>query len=181
MREARKANRATHHAPRLLRLIEGGASGPDPAPSPGLAPHRVDPALMTVRLERWVEREQGSVQVASDYSRSSWLPVIGPAPWLIWAAMADRLRGCDQVECSIDDIASSCGGFALEDVVWSLHQLARHGLTQLAGDGSWWVQAMCPPAPRQARGRGGLTRAGDASWATPAANWRHRVKLRAQA
>jgi hypothetical protein len=175
MRTARKANRATYRG--RLRVIEGGA-GRDLSPET----RRPDLAEVVVVLDRWTELDKSSsVEVASDYSRSTWLPVVGPAPWLIWAAMADRLRGTDRVECSLDDIASSCGGFALEDVVWSLHQLAHHGLTQLVGDGSWRVQATCPPAPCQARGRGGLTRAGDASWATPAANWRHRVRLRAQA
>lgn len=101
---------------------------------------------MRYRFTRLGEESGCAGDVQSDYSRSMWLPVLGPTAWLIWGGLADRLRGDDPLHCSLAELGAPWG-FPVEEVSWSLLQLTRYGLAQPGREDHWQVATRCPPLP----------------------------------
>lgn len=98
-------------------------------------------------FERWARDGAGGVgEVHGAYSRAAWLPVIGPAAWLVWGAAADLVRDHGRVDCAIIELGDPWG-YDPEDVSWALLQLARFGLALPGGDVCWRICTACPPLP----------------------------------
>jgi hypothetical protein len=82
--------------------------------------------------------------VAGAYSREAWFRVVGPAAWLVWGQIAQRLRGRTEVAWTLEELGDS-SALPVEAVAWGLLQLTRHGLAEGAGEHRWRVQTVCPP------------------------------------
>jgi hypothetical protein len=107
--------------------IADSASGPDAA------------ALV---FERWRLVEYGEV-VGSDYCRLAWLPVLGPAAWLLWDSVTRELEKESRVEWSIPEIARF-HGIGCADVIAAVEQLAHYGLAASLAPTRWRVRLRCP-------------------------------------
>lgn len=77
------------------------------APQSPVAPRNVVLALTFAPWRR--EDDDGTLAPDGPYSRSVWLPVLGPSSWLIWTTLADRLRGRDADYWSVRQLAAAHG------------------------------------------------------------------------
>ena len=76
----------------------------------------------------------------------AWLPVLGPAPWVVWSTIARRLppRGFRVWNASELERVNGLDGAALGV---ALSQLARYRLAVGRGDDVWSIRRTCPPLP----------------------------------
>ena len=98
--------------------------------------------VLAVAFERWPWVEQG-VDVGSDDCRSAWLPVIGPAAWLLWGSVTRELAQRPRVEWSVPEIARF-HGIGCTEVSAALEQLGRYGLVVSVAVARWRVRSLCP-------------------------------------
>jgi hypothetical protein len=90
----------------------------------------------------------GCLHVDGEYSRSVWLPVLGPVAWVLWGTIASRLPPRRDVTVSMDELAGVCGLGAV-DVVPTLDQLVRFGPALPLREDAWRVHRFCPPLPER--------------------------------
>jgi hypothetical protein len=90
--------------------------------------------------------DTGLPEVDGQYSRTAWLPVLGPAPWVVWGTIARKLpprgfRVWNVIELErVNGIDDAAIGLAL-------YQLARCGLAVSPGDDVWRIRRPYPPLP----------------------------------
>jgi hypothetical protein len=96
-----------------------------------------------VVFEKWHWVEHG-VDVGSDYCRSAWLPVIGPAAWLLWDSVTRELEREPRAEWPISEVARhhgvDCGAVSA-----AIAELERFGLAVRLAPARWRVRLRCPP------------------------------------
>jgi hypothetical protein len=101
-------------------------------------------ALEALVFERWGWVEQG-VEVGSDDCRAAWLPVIGPAAWLLWGSVTRELAKEPRVEWSVPEIARF-HGISCNEVTAAIERLGSYGLAVRLAPARWRVRLRCPPA-----------------------------------
>src|SRR4029450_13482115 len=89
--------------------------------------------VFAIAFERWRQGEPG-VEVDSDYCRSAWLPVVGPAAWLLWGTVTRELAERQRVEWSLTEIARF-HGIPCAEVTSALEQLARFSIANCGETG----------------------------------------------
>lgn len=98
--------------------------------------------VFAVAFERWPWVEHG-VEVGSDYCRAAWLPVIGPAAWLLWDSVVRELGRQPRVEWSLAEIARF-HGIGCAEVTAALTELGHRGLVVSVAAARWRVRTRCP-------------------------------------
>lgn len=88
----------------------------------------------------------GLLDVDGDYSRTAWLPVLGPEPWVVWTTLARVLPSRGRATWAVDELAGMYG-LASVGLCRSLDRLARFGIALDLCDGHWSVRQTCPPLP----------------------------------
>jgi hypothetical protein len=110
----------------------------------GIAPEQ------NVTFERWADAavDAYGVEVAGDYSRLAWLPIVGPSTWLIWGTAVNALARQPVVVWDAAELARAHGIGGLSGVLdRTLDRLAMFGLAgPMALDRSAYaVRMTCPP------------------------------------
>ena len=98
--------------------------------------------VFAVVFERWHWVEHG-LDVGSDYCQTAWLPVIGPAAWLLWGSVTRGLVKQARVEWSVPEIARF-HGIGCAEVTMAIEQLARYGLAVSLAPARWRIRMRCP-------------------------------------
>jgi hypothetical protein len=90
--------------------------------------------------------DSGLPDVDGTYSRTAWLPVLGPAPWVVWGTIARGLppRGFRVWNVAELERVNGLDGAA---PVAALSQLACYRLAVGRGDDAWSICRTCPPLP----------------------------------
>lgn len=104
------------------------------------APRGATPVL---RFAPWGEAAKYDNSPDGSYSRSAWLPTLGPSSWVLWTTLADDLRkhpSPARVFWSPQELARAIGLGHKEDgrgtppVIRAIDRLVRFGLLEYGGE-----------------------------------------------
>jgi hypothetical protein len=115
----------------------------------------VDADPPTVTFDCWVDPviDSWGIDPASSYSRSGWLPIIGPSSWLVWSTVAEQLRHEHPVTWRLEDLAQAHGlGSRIvrsSPIVRTLVRLQQFYLVRATESGLLLVRMSVPPLTRR--------------------------------
>jgi hypothetical protein len=85
------------------------------------------------------------------YSRSAWLPTVGPTAWLLWGSVVAELDHAAEIALDADELARSLGvnaGRHGRTIPRTLNRLCQFRLFDHHSDGVYRVRMNAPPVSR---------------------------------